>query len=77
MSKNWVISGPYFPVFSQNTGKYGSEITPYLDTFHAVLRPNNVQYLLLVVQPEKEESFIQKLFFEKCSFPVPKKDLSQ
>ena len=29
MSKHGVISGP-------NTGKYGPEITPYLDTFHAV-----------------------------------------
>ena len=25
-------SSPYFPVFSPNTGKYGPEITPYLDT---------------------------------------------
>ena len=40
-----VISGPYFPVFGlnkylsvfiPNTGKYGPEITLYLDTFHAV-----------------------------------------
>ena len=30
------FSGPYFPVFSPNTGKYAPEITPYLDTFHAV-----------------------------------------
>ena len=37
MSKYRVISGLYFPVFSPNTGKYGLEITPYLDTFHAVL----------------------------------------
>ena len=37
MSKCRVISGPYFPVFGPNTGKYGPEITPYLDTFHAVL----------------------------------------
>ena len=29
VSKYGVISGPYFPVFR-------SEITPYLDTFHAV-----------------------------------------
>ena len=38
-----VISGLYFPVFGLNTkiygfspktGKYGPEITPYLDTFH-------------------------------------------
>ena len=32
MSKYGVISGPYFPAF----GKYEPEITPYLDTFHAV-----------------------------------------
>ena len=36
MTKYRVISGPYFPVFGLNTGKYGPEITPYLDTFHAV-----------------------------------------
>ena len=28
---------PYFPVFSPNTGKYGSEKTLYLDTFHSVI----------------------------------------
>ena len=41
------FSGPYFPVFglntetygvSPNTGKYGPEKTPYLDTFHAMLK---------------------------------------
>ena len=31
------FSGPYFPVFSPSAGKYGSEKTPYLDTFHAVI----------------------------------------
>ena len=36
VSKHRVISGPYFPVFGLNAGKYGPEITPYLDTFHAV-----------------------------------------
>ena len=39
MSKYEVIFGLYFPVFalnSPNTGKYGQEITPYLDTFHAL-----------------------------------------
>ena len=30
------FSGPYFPVFSPNTGKYRPEKTTYLDTFHAV-----------------------------------------
>ena len=50
MFKYGLISSPYFPVFtlnteryylsvfSPNTGKYEPEITPYLDTFHAVLR---------------------------------------
>ena len=36
VSKYEVISGPYFPVFNPNTGKYGPEITPHLDTFHTV-----------------------------------------
>ena len=36
MSKYGVFSGPYFPEFSPNTGKYGPEKAPYLDTFHAV-----------------------------------------
>ena len=31
------FSGPYFPVFSPNAGKYGPEKTPYLDTFHESL----------------------------------------
>ena len=44
MSKYEVFSGPYFPVFGLNTeicgvntGKYGPEKTPYLDTFHTVI----------------------------------------
>ena len=51
MPKDGVISGPYFlifgvnteiyEVFSLNTGKYGPEITPYLDTFHTVMIAKN------------------------------------
>ena len=37
MSKYGVFSGPYFPVFGPNTGKYGPENTPYLETLGAVL----------------------------------------
>ena len=37
VSKYGVFSDPCFPVCSPNTGKYGPEKTPYLDTFHAVL----------------------------------------
>ena len=36
VSKYEVIFGPHFPVFGLNAGKYGPEITPYLDTFPAV-----------------------------------------
>ena len=36
VSKYGVISGRYFPVFSPDTVKYGPEITPYLNTFHAM-----------------------------------------
>ena len=36
VSKHEVISGAYFPKFGLNTGKYGPEVTPYLDTYHAV-----------------------------------------
>ena len=36
VSKYGVISGPYFPVLALNTGKYGPEITPNLNTFQAV-----------------------------------------
>ena len=46
MSKYGVISGPYFPVFGLNTGKYGPEITPYLDTFHAVMHSQNLVFRL-------------------------------
>ena len=35
-SKYGVFSGPYFPVFSPNTRKYGPKKTPYLDTFYVV-----------------------------------------
>ena len=35
--KYGVIFGPYFLVFGLNTEKYRPEISPYLDTFHAVL----------------------------------------
>ena len=34
-SKCGVISGLYFSVFGLNTGTYGPEITPYLDSFQA------------------------------------------
>ena len=36
MSKYGDFSGPYFSAFALNTGEYGPEKTPYLDTFYVV-----------------------------------------
>ena len=44
MSKYGVFSGPYFPVFSPNKGKYGPEKILYLDTFHTVTMKFNGRY---------------------------------
>ena len=43
LSKYGVFSGPYFPVFGLNTGKYELEKTPHLETvnltsFHQQIR---------------------------------------
>ena len=43
MSKYGVFSGPHFSVFSLNTEIDGSEKTPYLDTFHAVITAADIQ----------------------------------
>ena len=36
VTKYGIFFGPYFLVFGLNTGKYGPEKIPHLDTFHAV-----------------------------------------
>ena len=48
MSKYGAFSGPYFTVFSPNTGKHVPEKTPYLDTLHAVFVHDCKLVLLLV-----------------------------
>ena len=44
VKKYGVFFGPYFPVFSPNTGKYGPEETPYLETFHAMIIPQKMKF---------------------------------
>ena len=44
VSKYWVFSDPYFPVFGLNTGKYGPEKNPYLDTFYVVILIGYISY---------------------------------
>ena len=50
MSKYRVISGPYLPVFSPNRGRYGPEITPYLDTFHLVHIAAYIQSIEIILE---------------------------
>ena len=42
------FSGPYFPIFSPNVGKYRPEKPPYLGTFHAVYWPGSSWYSAFV-----------------------------
>ena len=78
MSKYGVISGPYFPVFglymdfifrlylsviSPNTGKYGPEITPYLNTFHAVLI--SIWLFFIEMVPLSRPLFIWQIWWKK------------
>ena len=60
MSNYWVICGPCFPAFELNTGKYGPEITPSLDTFHAVDEWQNVKIFV--------GTNFQGIFFYKREF---------
>ena len=54
--KYGVFSGPYFPVFGLNTGKYGPEKSRYLDTFHAV-------FVRDVATNKVDDSSFPKLFY--------------
>ena len=71
VSRYGVISGLYFPVFglntersylsvfSPNTGKYGPEIIPHLDTFHAVLAISTMRWTIPMQCsiPHRNQSF--------------------
>ena len=54
----------YLPVFSRNTGKYGPEKTPYLNTFHTV----DVSYHQIVFVEEVS----QICSLKRCSQKFPK-----
>ena len=49
---------PYLSEFSPNTGKYGPEITPYLDIFYAV----QLHYLGIVSLKVAKQLLIQSTF---------------
>ena len=55
--------GPYLSVFSPNTGKYGPEITPYLNTFHAVLI--SIWLFFIEMVPLSRPLFIWQIWWKK------------
>ena len=60
------VNPSYFPVFGLNAGKYGPEITPYLDSFHAVFSFEITETIVQLL-------FIVQLFVEtSCSFKITK-----
>ena len=58
MSTYGINFGPRFPVFGLNTGKYGPEITPYMDTFHAVVYKWDHAKLTTAIKPLSENKNI-------------------
>ena len=73
------FSGPYFPVFSPNTGKYGSEKTPYLDTFHTAASSTVLSNSEQVTnKPAQKYKVRQKIIFvTKEKVLVNQKNLSK
>ena len=80
MSKYGFIFGRYFSVFGLNTGKYGPEISPHLDTFHAVMCTKYIQnvyhistnfcvhFVYKIIRIMADKFCIQNLYkdFSKC-----------
>ena len=64
--KHGAFSGPYFPVFSPNTGKYGPEKTPNLDTFQAVREDKINCYLPNMIGDNRRSSPIIWDFYDEC-----------
>ena len=65
VSKYGVISGQYFPVFELNTGKYGPEITPYLDIFHEVFFPWFFYFVQLTFCGIAREKLLPSTVFQR------------
>ena len=80
-SKYGVSSGPYFPVFGLNTGKYGPEKTPYLNTFHAVIGQKDLKrdkhFSVNVLGNKYSRGSCYSFVFHKATdlkdFQIPKK----
>ena len=63
VSKYGVYSGPYFPVFSPNAGKYEPEKTPYLDTFHTVYSMLGIFEIIMLRKMDVMRCFFLLILF--------------
>ena len=53
------MSSPYFHVSGLNTEIYGPEITPYFDTFYAVVVKSFLNIVQRVIKLLQKESILQ------------------
>ena len=63
------FSDPYFAVFGPNTGKYGTEKNPFLDTFHAVYFILIASYVAMCLKNKTFLYTTQKHFSSKRKYP--------
>ena len=73
MSKYGVTSGPYFLVFE----KYGPEITPYLDTFDAVIFLKMALFSLIIRLYNTSQLHSIKPDFRFCADLNPARSVSE
>ena len=66
--KYGVFSGPYFPVCSPNTGKYGSQKSLSLNTFHAVITRTTLE----LSKDEFKKSIVRNHYYTNLSFSIIK-----
>ena len=57
------LNTPYISVFSPNTRKYGPEITPYLETFHAVIYIYIYIYIYVYKRKNSLEGSLERVLF--------------
>ena len=59
------------PVFSQSTGIYGPEITPFLDTFHVVfLSLGNFSLIFALVHLSHSEQYVDNVTYGCANVPL-------
>ena len=61
--KSVQILSDFWSVFRPNTGQYGPEITPYMDTFHAVWDPNGSSVICCALRQLRSQTYKINTYF--------------